>query len=159
MLDRRTFALALLGTPLYAGPLVLFSGPEHDLLALLVEQIIPADDTAPSAREAGVVFYIDKQLAGPLQRFAAEYRRGLPLLESACRTQTGHSFGELDFAARTAFLQQIESGQVPGLATFFSMVIDHTMQGFYGSPMHGGNRDEASWKMLGIEHVMGGHAH
>jgi hypothetical protein len=39
------------------------------------------------------------------------------------------------------------------------MVIDHTMQGFYGSPEHGGNRDEASWKMLGIVDVMEGHKH
>jgi hypothetical protein len=33
------------------------------------------------------------------------------------------------------------------------------MQGFYGSPTHGGNRDEASWKMLGIQEIMGGHQH
>ena len=45
-------------------------------------------------------------------------------------------------------------------AAFFQMVVDHTMQGFYGSPKHGGNRGEASWKMLGIEAVMReGHAH
>jgi gluconate 2-dehydrogenase gamma chain len=39
------------------------------------------------------------------------------------------------------------------------MVVDHTMQGFYGSPAHGGNRDEASWKMLGVTGVMEGHQH
>jgi hypothetical protein len=39
------------------------------------------------------------------------------------------------------------------------MVADHAMQGFYGSPAHGGNLDAASWKMLGIEDVMEGHRH
>jgi hypothetical protein len=39
------------------------------------------------------------------------------------------------------------------------MVLEHTMQGFYGSPEHGGNLNDASWKMLDIEHVMGGHSH
>jgi gluconate 2-dehydrogenase gamma chain len=44
--------------------------------------------------------------------------------------------------------------------SFFEMLIDHTMQGFYGSPAHGGNRDGASWKMLGISGYMGeGHWH
>ena len=26
----------------------------------------------------------------------------------------------------------------------------HTMEGYYGSPRHGGNRDAASWHMLGL---------
>jgi gluconate 2-dehydrogenase gamma chain len=29
-------------------------------------------------------------------------------------------------------------------------VLDHTRQGFYGSPRHGGNRDYASYRMLGL---------
>jgi gluconate 2-dehydrogenase gamma chain len=28
----------------------------------------------------------------------------------------------------------------------------HTMQGFYGDPRHGGNRDRASWKMVGLSY-------
>jgi gluconate 2-dehydrogenase gamma chain len=34
--------------------------------------------------------------------------------------------------------------------SFFEMVRDHTLEGYYGSPRHGGNRDELSWKMLGL---------
>ena len=33
---------------------------------------------------------------------------------------------------------------------FFAYVVDHTMQGYYGDPRHGGNREGASWKMLGL---------
>jgi gluconate 2-dehydrogenase gamma chain len=29
-------------------------------------------------------------------------------------------------------------------------VVSHTMQGFYGDPRHGGNRNWASWRMLGV---------
>jgi len=43
------------------------------------------------------------------------------------------------------------SGRVP----FFQRQVDHMMQGFYGSPRHGGNKNEASWKMLGIAPNMG----
>jgi gluconate 2-dehydrogenase gamma chain len=35
---------------------------------------------------------------------------------------------------------------------FFQIVVDHSMQGFYGDPRHGGNRDGASWKMLGLSY-------
>jgi hypothetical protein len=33
---------------------------------------------------------------------------------------------------------------------FFELVLNHTMQSFYGSPRHGGNRDAVSWRMLGV---------
>ena len=42
---------------------------------------------------------------------------------------------------------------------FVQPVADHTMQGFYGSPAHGGNRDETCWNMPGIQNVMEGHRH
>jgi len=29
-------------------------------------------------------------------------------------------------------------------------LVDHTIQGFYGGPRHGGNRDAVSWRMLGL---------
>ena len=56
-------------------------------------------------------------------------------------------------------IHRLEAPLSPALASFFALVIDHTMQGFYGSPQYGGNRDEASWKMLAIEDVMEGHKH
>ena len=34
---------------------------------------------------------------------------------------------------------------------FFDLVRAHTMQGYYGSPRHGGNRDAVSWRMLGLD--------
>jgi gluconate 2-dehydrogenase gamma chain len=35
--------------------------------------------------------------------------------------------------------------------TFFDLVRGHTMQGYYGSPRHGGNRGAVSWRMLGLD--------
>jgi gluconate 2-dehydrogenase gamma chain len=158
-IDRRLFLLAAAATPLYAAaPLVSLTADEARLVEALCDQIVPADDT-PGAKQAGVLYYIDRQLAGALQRFASDYRRGLAQLASACRERTGREFLSLSFAEQTAFLKDVESGRVPGLDAFFRMVIDHTLQGFFGSPAHGGNLDEASWKMLGVTDVMEGHRH
>ncbi len=33
---------------------------------------------------------------------------------------------------------------------FFDLVRGHTLEGYYGSPRHGGNRDAVSWRMLGL---------
>jgi gluconate 2-dehydrogenase gamma chain len=35
--------------------------------------------------------------------------------------------------------------------TFFELVRSHTLEGYYGSPRHGGNRDAVSWRMLGLD--------
>jgi gluconate 2-dehydrogenase gamma chain len=145
-MDRRAFLIAAAAVPLYAGPLVLLNGDESRVLEALVDQVIPPDEKAVGAEKAGCVFYIDKQLAGPLKRYAANYKGSLPLFQDLL---------PLSFEARTAYCHSLEGQK----ASFFSMVVDHTMQGFYGSPAHGGNLDEASWKMLGIEGVMGGHSH
>lgn len=32
---------------------------------------------------------------------------------------------------------------------FFALLITHTMEGFYGHPRHGGNRDAIGWRVLG----------
>jgi gluconate 2-dehydrogenase gamma chain len=160
MISRRRFA-AVAGVGWAAKPAMadswrVFSDAEAKLVDALADQVVPADD-APSARQAGVIHYIDTQLDGPLRRFAPAYRQGLVEFEAACRERAGSSFLDLGFDKGKEFLRTIERGDVsPSLATFFAMVIDHTMQGFYGSPKHGGNRDGASWKMLDIEEVMSG---
>ncbi len=151
-LTRRSFvaasSLAAL-QPGQAAPLGFLTPQEATLLEALCEQIIPADDVA-GAKEAGVVNYIDLQLRGPLKRFAKYYRAGLAAL-------AGTDFGSLPAAGQIAFLKRMEAGEIhapewklQSAASFFNMVIDHTMQGFYGDPKHGGNKDAVSWKMLGI---------
>ena len=144
--NRRVFLLSTIPIPLYpAAPLQFFSAAEARIVEALCDQVIPADDL-PGAKAAGVLYYIDRQLAGPLKRFQPRYRRQLPAFQT---------LPDLSFAEQTAFLHGLKGEP----AAFFNLVIDHTMQGFYGSPAHGGNRNEASWKMLGIQDMMGGHSH
>jgi gluconate 2-dehydrogenase gamma chain len=154
MLGRREFLLAAAALPLYpAGPLQFFTSEEAALIESLCDQAVPADDY-PGARQTGVLYYIDRQLAGPLKRFGPAYREQIPAFRQACRETTGNDFLQLEWDRQTRFLEAVDSGEVKGLGGFFRMVVDHTMQGYYGSPKHGGNREEASWKMLEIVAVM-----
>ncbi len=153
MMKRRT-ALLTATLPLYAAaPLGYLSKGEAAVVEALCEAIIPADQD-PGAKEAGVLYYIDKQLQGALARNAALYRECIPLLARKCKEETGKEFIEMSVRERTEWLQKLEGGGPSRVSAFFLTVIEHTMQGFYGSPKHGGNRDMASWRMLKIEKWM-----
>ena len=135
-----------------------FSEAEAGLLIEVCEQIIPGDDV-PGATDTGAIFYIDRQLRGPLARFGQVYRRGLESLRLTCLDAYRRSFSELTLAERLDLLRAVESGRVPEALwpnpapqEFFRAVLDHTMQSFYGSPRHGGNRGYASYRMLGLDY-------
>lgn len=148
--SRRTFlsAAAAIAAYLEGAPLANLSAEQAAVLDALCEQMLPSDDL-PGAREANVVRYIDRQLGTEHKRYVEDYRSGLNALRAA-------GFLERSFEARTTLLERAEAGKVASVPpAFVRMVSDHTMQGFFGDPKHGGNQDSVSWKMLGI----GGHSH
>src|SRR5579864_8590198 len=61
-------------------PLRFFTREEALDVAAAAAQIFPSDDSGPGANEAGVVIYIDRQLAGPYGR--DHYRYTQPPFES-----------------------------------------------------------------------------
>ena len=54
-------------------PLRFFTESEAAIVAAAVARIFPSDDAGPGAHEAGVVIFIDRQLAGPWGRDAHRY--------------------------------------------------------------------------------------
>src|SRR5437867_9789352 len=57
-------------------PLRFFDEGEALLAAAAAARIFPSDDSGPGAKEAGVVIYIDRQLAGPYGRDRYRYTQG-----------------------------------------------------------------------------------
>jgi len=140
-----------------------FTEAEANLVIGIAEQFIPADKD-PGATYANVVNFIDKQLVGPYTRFQDQYRTGLACFTQSCNALYGVPFFSLEWKQQTIFLEQMENGNLPkelwgesNQSLFFSRLLDHTMQGFYGSPRHGGNRDYMSYKMMKLDypHVIG----
>ncbi len=127
---------------------LFFTPEEAETVIALCEQIIPADED-PGATQAGVIHYIDRHLTGHFRRYQTVYRQGLAELDRLCRERHGRRFAELKFEQQTAVLESLQGD----LKRFFELVIDHAMQGFYGDPRHGGNRDYVSWRMLGVPPV------
>jgi gluconate 2-dehydrogenase gamma chain len=112
-------------------------------LEAICEQIIPADQDAGAAW-AGAVKYIDRQLAGFYRGYCQVYRLGI----AEADRRAGGSFARASSARQFEILQAMEKDEYT--TEFFNLVVSHTMQGFYGNPRHGGNRDYCSWHMLGV---------
>jgi gluconate 2-dehydrogenase gamma chain len=114
-------------------------------LTAICDQIVPADDY-PSASQAGVLHYIDKQLMRHYRRHRHAYRHGLADVETASRKRFGAELASLPLEQQLEMVGDLEK-QNP---SFFELVRSHTLEGYYGSPRHGGNRDAVSWQMLGL---------
>jgi len=127
------------------GARLALDGEEARTLDAICDQLIPADQD-PGAAAAGAIVFIDRQLAGPYSRYRRAYREGLARAAALSRQMFGKALYQLAGEERLAVVARIEAEARP----FFEMVLAHTMQGFYGSPRHGGNRDYASWRMLGV---------
>ncbi|MCX6899163.1 MAG: gluconate 2-dehydrogenase subunit 3 family protein [Verrucomicrobia bacterium] len=135
-----------------------FTNAEARLVDAITEQIIPADQD-PGARDAGVINFIDKQLASRLRRHQQVYRVGLAGVEETSRVMFKEDFAALKAEQQVEVLKALESGKAKGetwrkqsSSAFFRLIRDHTMAGFYGGPQHGGNRGYASYKMLGLDY-------
>ena len=129
---------------------------EARTLAAISDQIIPTDED-PGAAWAGVVTYIDRQLCGPLEHLRTSYRQGIAAVDQSSRVLYGSDFATATAQQQVELLTLMEQRRAPaeaweqiGSAEFFELLVDQTMQGFYGDPRHGGNREGVSWKMLGV---------
>lgn len=138
------------------SPWRFFSAAEAQTLGALCERIIPADQD-PGAAWAGVVNYLDIQLSGPYRKLRPTYRQGLAGVDQSSQILFGRKFAELPSGQQDEVLRALEKGAPPGdtwkrlaSARFFDLLVTHTMQGFYGDPRHGGNRERVSWRMVGL---------
>ncbi|HYM09372.1 MAG TPA: gluconate 2-dehydrogenase subunit 3 family protein [Bryobacterales bacterium] len=112
----------------------------------IAAQIIPTDET-PGAREAGVIYFIDRALTTFQKSSQEAYRHGLEEAEKkrAELFPASTSIAALAPDEQLALVKAIE--QTP----FFGLLRFHTILGFFGDPSYGGNRNQAGWKLIGFE--------
>ena len=129
----------------------MFSPSQAVLMESLVDQLIPADDF-PGAKDAGVVHYIDRKLAGPYGKFfVARYEAGLKQMDEVSRQHFHRDFGSLDAGQQSSLLHAVaDKTYGAGIHDFLKTVLYDTFEGYYGSPEDGGNRNGSSWKMIGF---------
>jgi gluconate 2-dehydrogenase gamma chain len=140
-------------------PLHFFNPAEAATVMAATSRIFPADESGPGAKETGVVVYIDRHLAGPYGADRHRYTQppfesGVPELGYQGQATPADIYREglkglagfhlLPPAEQDQALTQIES------SLFFSLLRQHTIEGMFGDPVHGGNVDMLGWQLLGF---------
>jgi gluconate 2-dehydrogenase gamma chain len=164
--------------PVTAGAFAYLTPAEIAFLDAAVSRLIPADSLGPGAKEAGVTFFIDQQMAGPFGRAetwymqgpwkegteqqgyqlkltpAQLYRVGIRGTDDYSRRTFKKSFVELGAADQEKILHGLEKGEIELAGApakeFFAMLWQNTNEGFFADPIYGGNRDFAGWKLVGF---------
>jgi hypothetical protein len=160
-------------------PWYFLSNAEARWLAPVVDVFIPEDDH-PSASQAGVVDYIDFQMATgygqgeglylqgpfssegtPSQGYQLRYTPAELLhLGIAALTEEGDDPAAMENDARAHYVQALSEresdlGDVPA-EVFFDELLSLTKEGYFADPIYLGNRDYSGWKMVGFP---GAHAY
>ncbi|HTT32854.1 MAG TPA: gluconate 2-dehydrogenase subunit 3 family protein [Methylomirabilota bacterium] len=138
-----------------------FTPEEAKEIDAITARIIPTDET-PGAREAGVLYFIDRALTTFSTDDQKTYREGLPELQARVaelfsgvskfsaltadqQDEVLHTFDEQAPRPRRPFRAR------PGAQNFFDTLQQHTIAGFLIDPDYGGNHDGAGWKLIGRE--------
>jgi gluconate 2-dehydrogenase gamma chain len=166
-------------SPAHPVSLRYFTLEEWTFLQAACDRLIPADENGPGAVELGVPEFIDREMDGPFG-YAAKwymqgpfasavpelgyqsplsprevYRAGIAAVDAHCRQIFGNrSFSELPVTTQDSVLTGLESGtldfeNVSG-KSFFSFLLQNTKEGYLADPIHGGNKNMESWKMIGF---------
>jgi gluconate 2-dehydrogenase gamma chain len=155
-----------------------FTPQEARTVEAFVDRLIPPDPDSPGAKDTGCAVFIDRQLAGPHGRYegrymsgpfqkgtkehgpqspvtpAQHYRTALAALDKACRGKFGKNFAELSDEQKDETIKGLEEGSLTLEGSdgkeFFDLILKDTQRGFLADPIYGGNKDMASWKMIGF---------
>lgn len=164
------------GQPLDEEGLIHFDIDQARTVQAMTARIMPSDEFGPGAVEAGVVYYIDRQLESQWGYAAKHYMEGpfydgvpnqgwqsrhtpretyslaLEFINQYTNNEYDGNFIDLSPQQQDEVLTAVEEGNVDTFEEidpemFFSMLRTNTLEGMYCDPMYNGNRNMVGWKM------------
>jgi gluconate 2-dehydrogenase gamma chain len=140
------------------GKLEVLTPEQARQVEAIASRIIPTDDL-PGAREAGVVYFIDRALKTFASDALATYKEGLSHLNqlTGAKYPGTKSFADATTEQQEAVLMELDEHNTEdhrrlgpqASGDFFQTIQMHTVFGFLVDPSAGGNRDYAGWKVVG----------
>ena len=159
---------------------------EAAFVEAFVDVLVPQDDLTPSGTDLGLATFIDRQLAGawgkgdrlyqqgpwaqgsPGQGYqlpltpAEFFRAGIAAVNKHCKDEYGKEFDRLSAADKQRVLENLDKGMLKldhiSGKQFFDVAYQSAMEGMFGDPIYGGNKNKAGWKMIGYPGVIAVHA-
>jgi gluconate 2-dehydrogenase gamma chain len=121
------------------------------LLAAIVDRIIPKDDLGPSASECDVPVYINRALGDYLASEKPAFIEGLEATDALARRTQNAAFVDLSPDKQDALLTAMDSGSAegfPNARVFFNRARRLALEGMFGDPYYGGNKNFAGWDLI-----------
>jgi gluconate 2-dehydrogenase gamma chain len=131
-----------------AAPKTALLPEQRRILEAFIDRLVPKDELGPGAVECGAAEYIDRSLADYLAQEKTMFVKGLDNLDAYARTSQGSPFAQLSPEKRDAVLTAIDTGQAANLRGFFNRARRLTLEGMFGDPSYGGNKDFAGWDLI-----------
>ncbi|WP_312511758.1 gluconate 2-dehydrogenase subunit 3 family protein [Massilia sp.] len=151
---------------------------EWKFVVAACDRLIPQDEHGPGAVELGVPEFLDRHLQspyaageiwymqGPFMEAEPEFgyqgkltlkdiiRVGIRAVDEHCAASfSGKAFADLDVRMQEAVLKDLEAGKIKlkdiSSKLFFADFLSEVRNGYFSDPIHGGNKNMGSWKMLG----------
>lgn len=123
------------------------------ILEAVTDRMIP-EDAWPSATGAGVLTYLERHAAEDAATWSEMIEPGLRALNEAAIARDGRPFAALPANEQDDLLKEAERDAFRDWPVssqrFFHALLPLVMEGYYGSPDSGGNRDAKSWAMVGF---------
>ena len=160
----------------HAEGFMFFNAGEARALDAMTARIVPSAPDGLGAREAGVVAYIDRSVAGYFRDLQGIYRVGLQHLDDYCHAGRGRTFADLSALEQDDVLASLDrtgtdrttpeqaAAKLPAdvremlLARFFAVVREHTIQGMFCDPIYDGNCNFIGWKLIGFPGAQWGYS-
>jgi Gluconate 2-dehydrogenase subunit 3 len=155
-LSRRTVIASATLIPVAAltaaqAPKTALSVSERQILEAFVDRLVPQDELGPGALECGAANYIDLALADALTGEKGSFAEGLAAVDAFARKQYEMPFTQLTPEKKDAVLTEIDAGRATGFTNpraFFARVRRLTLEGMFGDPYYGGNKNFAGWDLI-----------
>ena len=86
---------------------------------------------------------------------AEMYRAAMKAIDAHCKQSfSGKTFAQLSGDQQDQLLHGLEDGKIElkgaDAKSFFKLLLQNTVEGFFSDPVHGGNRDMVGWKLIGF---------
>ena len=134
-----------------AQPETALSAAQLRTLEAFVDRLIPKDELGPGATESGVAVYINRSLGDYLAPEKAAFIAGLEATDAFARRTEDRAFAELSSEKQDALLTAMDNGAAAGFPegrAFFGRVRRLALEGMFGDPSYGGNRNFAGWDLI-----------
>jgi gluconate 2-dehydrogenase gamma chain len=125
-----------------------FSPEQRRTLEAFIDRICPKDELGPGAIEIGAADYMEIQLGDYLKGEKQTFLDGLAAVDAYARANYAGPFADLSAEKRDAVLTDIDSGKANNLRAFFTRARRLTLEGMFGDPHYGGNKNFAGWDLI-----------